>query len=846
MVRGLYKLAGKILARMLSLSMAVAAIIFGGALPSVADPLFGSGDSIHIFYIGAFFLLAICIILWMLWDRRILYNRLTRVRQENYQQFLLLQSRNGLSVIWDEEGRMSSLAAVKQWLGLDSGHEDAEFDKDNQTLACLRAGGAGLSGDQYDLLIEKIERLKAYGENFHKVFFLKGQKRNIVVNGETLTGGEGTQGSIVWFRDATMKENIAAFQEWDARRNNNRLALFETSSNLIRLPMWVRDANLRLIWVNQAYVDAVDAASAEEVIAEGLELITSSIGKTARDMAVIAQTNNKNYNEKHFVVIRGERRAVDIHHIPVQIDENNMGCMGYSQDITELEKARGELIHHTESHSETLNKLSTAVAIFTSGKRLEYYNSAFSRLWHLPEELLFSHPHHGEVLEAMREARRLPEQANFPEWKAGQLAAYTQLLEPVEEMWHLPDNTSLRVVTQPHPLGGLLVFYEDVTDHFALERSYNTLFAVQQETMNNLHEGLAVFGIDGCLQLYNEAFMAIWQLPRDMLEGAPHTADVMDACAKNYGSSSQMSELKNLIVGGEAKQAISAGQLKRRDGSVLDYSVVPLPDGATLITFIDVSDSFAIEKILRERNQALEQADKIKADFLAHMSYELRTPLNSIIGFAQLLEKEYQGPLNDIQHDYMYNILSASGQLLELFNDILDLSVIEAGGLTLDIGQFELPDVLNQVVGQLQERIRVKDIDMQLDCGVNIQPVWGDAKRIQHTVYNLMSNAVKFTPSHGTISLGVRQDPLNYSIIVEDSGVGIRPEETDKIFEKFFTGSNVPNEQGAGLGLSLVQNFVELHGGRIEVQSNLNQGTKMTLLLPIKAGMKAQISVAGE
>ncbi len=830
MVRGPSKLFN-----LMTLALALAV----GVIPTaVAAPVI-SGDMADnsLLYMGILFVFAAGLILWVALDRKRLRDRLIRVERDNYRQSLLLNSRKGLSVTWDKQGEISPLDDIKNWLGIDS---------DRTELDCLRGEAVAFSQEQFDLLTESLEKLLAYGESFRRVFFLEAQKRNIVVTGEPLTDGHISEGSIVWFREATAEENIAAFKERDVRNISKRLNFFENTGNLMQLPMWLRDENLKLIWVNKAYVDAVDGASADEVISEGLELITSTIGKTARDTAAMARETHEVYKEKHFVVIRGERRALDIYNIPVRIDKDNMGCMGYAQDITELEKARGELIHHTESHSETLNKLSTAVAIFTSGKRLEYYNSAFSRLWHLSDSLLLNHPLHGELLEAMREARRLPEQANFPEWKAAQLAAYTHILDPVEEMWHLPDNTSLRVVTQPHPLGGLLVFYEDVTDNFALERSYNTLFAVQKETMNNLHEGLAVFGIDGCLQLYNDAFLDIWKLSRDFLDGAPHTAEVMDSCAENYGSSHQITELKNLIVGGEVKKEISSGRLKRQDGSVLDYSVVPLPDGATLITFINVSDSFAIEKALRERNQALEEADKIKADFLAHMSYELRTPLNSIIGFSELLEKEYQGPLNDVQHGYMHNILAASRQLLELFNDILDLSVIEAGGLTLDIDQFEVPSVLTQVVGQLQERIKVKDIDLLVDNGEKMSPVWGDSKRIQHAIYNLLSNAVKFTPSHGTINLAVRQDNLNYIIIIQDSGVGIRPEEIHKIFEKFFTGSNVPNEHGAGLGLSLVRSFVELHGGKIEVQSSLNEGTCMTLTLPVRIGLPAQISVAGE
>ncbi len=828
----------KLLTRAALIVMAaiVCAVSGGVSLSGAAVLSADISDSPFMLYSLLFFFLAFGLILWMLRDRRRLKKTLAAAEQENHLQYLQLKSRKSVSLTRDGQGNFSSLDGICRWLGIEN---------DQSGLTCLR-GGEGFSEDQFDMLAEDIDRLQTFGTGFRKYFFLRTQKRNIIVKGALLDDDDREKGIIIWFRDATIEENIAAFQDRNTGTIRRRLKFFETTSNLIEFPMWVRDETLKLIWVNKAYVEAVDGDSAEQVIAEGCEMVTSSIGKAAQDIAGHAREINETYSEKHFIVIRGERRAVAIHNIPVQIDNDLTGCIGYAQDITELEQARGELIHHTESHSETLNKLSTAVAIFTSGKRLEYYNSAFSRLWHLPESLLFSHPHHGEVLEAMREARRLPEQANFPAWKASQLAAYTEILEPVEEMWHLPDNSSLRVVTQPHPLGGLLIFYEDVTDHFALERSYNTLNAVQRETLNNLHEGVAVFGIDGCLQLYNEAFAEIWGLDRDRLEANPHAAEVMDICARNYGNSDQITDLKNLIVGGEGKKQLSSGQLKRTGNSVLDYSVVPLPDGATLITFIDVSDSFAIERVLRQRNLALEEADKIKTDFLAHMSYELRTPLNSIIGFSELLEKEYQGPLNDVQHDYMRSILTASGRLLELFNDILDLSVIEAGGLTLDIDSFILTDVVGQVVDQLQDRIRDKKIDLVVKCPEDFKPVQGDARRIQHTLYNLLSNAVKFTPAAGTVTVSVTRDSQNYTVIIQDTGVGIKPDEVDRIFEKFFTGSNVSKEQGAGLGLSLVRNFVDLHGGRIDVQSSLNIGTGITLVLPVSVDAENRVSMAGE
>ncbi len=818
--------------------------VFGVTLGShqsmAAEPVFTAGLGDQVFYLLLFFLFTFCLILWMMNERKNIKRKLIKAQRKIIFQDRLLKSQGGVSLIWDAQGKLYSPDRVKKWFGI------ALKNQECGSLNFLDNPDIGFSHEQFVEFEQDKERLLSSGQAFRKQICLHYTKRNIVIKGFLLEEEGYKVGAVVWFRDATIDENITAFQAKDTRAIKDRFKFLEYNCNLIKFPIWLRDGNLNLIWVNQAYVDAVDGENADQVISEGLELVASSVGKTARDIARKAKELEESYTEKHFVVIGGERRAIEMHNTPTKIAQGQMGYLGYAKDITELEKARAELIHHTESHSETLNKLSTAVAIFTSAKRLEYYNSAFSRLWHLPENLLFSHPHHGVVLEAMRDARRLPEQANFPEWKAGQLEAYTQLMEPIEEMWHLPDNTSLRVVTQPHPLGGLLIFYEDVTDHFALERSYNTLFAVQRATLNNLKEGIAVFGIDGCLQLYNEAFVDIWSLERDMLDTNPHTMDVMDACVKNYGSSRQIIELKNLIVGGEMKKEVTSGQLKRRNGSVLNYLAAPLPDGAMLITFIDVSDSFTIERVLRQRNRALEEADKIKTDFLAHMSYELRTPLNSIIGFSELLEKEYQGPLNDVQHDYMRNILSASGQLLELFNDILDLSVIEAGGMSLDIERFEIFDAVGQAMEQLQDRVKAKDIDLVVNINQGLVPVSGDSRRIHHAIYNLLSNAVKFTPNMGHITLTISQDSLNYNIIITDTGVGIKPEEVDKVFEKFFTGSNVHDEQGAGLGLSLVASFVELHGGKLTLDSQLNVGTTITISLPNQTEKTGQLSLADE
>jgi len=785
----------------------------------------GLPEGIFFNILTLFSVLCLGLVVWSVWDRHRLKKTISREDKRFERLNQLIECRDEAFVMWNEQGEIVERAGVMEWFGIKGIFED---------INSLRDASHGLTPEQADQISESVHRLLDEKENFTRYLFLEKSHRNIVLSGERIQQPDSAKsGAVLWFRPATLEESLATHHEVELQKISNRAQQFEQSADLVSFPLWIRDEKLSLSWANNAYVAAVDASNRSEVLDQGKELVTSTVGKAAKDLARAAKIAQAPHMEKHFVVIGGERRAVEIHNIPFEYADGSSGYLGYALDITELEKTKGELIHHTEAHSETLNKLSTAVAIFGSDKRLDYHNSAFSRLWKLPENMLHGHPHHGDVLEAMREARRLPEQANFPEWKARQLSVYMEVSDPVEEMWHLPDNTTLRVVSQPHPLGGLLVFYEDVTDYLALEVSYNTLFAVQRETLNNLHEGVAVFGIDGCLQLHNQAFGEIWHLCEAQLEGSPHTTEVMKECQDLFEDQAEMDTISTLIVGGAAKKEFTSGRLRRTDDSVVDYSAVPLPDGGMLMTYIDVSDSFRIETALRERNLALEATDKIKTDFLAHMSYELRNPLNSIIGFSELLDKEYQGPLNDVQHEYMHSILSASGQLLELINDILDLSVIEAGGMTLDVSVVDLPSILQQVYHQLEERIKVKQMDVQIECPDHMSMITGDSKRIQHTIYNLLSNAVKFTHTGGIVTLGVQLREEDYTIFVRDSGVGIRPEEVEKVFEKFFTGSNVPNGQGAGLGLSLVKSFVELHGGEVSIDSTLEVGTTVNCRLPL-------------
>src|SRR5690606_19785076 len=327
---------------------------------------------------------------------------------------------------------------------------------------------------------------------------------------------------------------------------------------------------------------------------------------------------------------------------------------------------------------------------------------------------LESGPENALLLDRLRSENKLAEQPEWRRWKEQLLSAYRSV-EAQEHWWHLPDGRTIRVVASPQAKGGVTWVFENLTEKIDLESRYNAIVRVQSETLDNLAEGVAVCGPDGRLRLSNPAFRTLWNIPEKLIgNGDTHISElkaVCDAVAKD----SPWGDFVAAVTGFDDERRDRHGRTELVDGTTLHYAVVNLPNGQVMLTFVDVTDSVNVERVLKERNEALERADKLKNDFVQHVSYELRSPLTNIIGFTELLALETTGPLTQRQREFSDPIGWSSSLLLTVVNDILDLATVDAGIMELEIGEVRVEPIVTAAAELVADRLREHRIALEID-----------------------------------------------------------------------------------------------------------------------------------
>lgn len=640
---------------------------------------------------------------------------------------------------------------------------------------------------------------------------------------------------------------IAQLQD-KCERLTDRFNLIESTLSKASTPVWLKDRDGRLVYANKAYVEAVEAKNVKDIIGEKCDLFD----QRERDAIKRSIEKSGSFSGQIPAIVAGDRRKLETFEIG-----NKSGFAGLAIDRSDTERARDQLRQTISGHENTFNHLAAAIAIFDEKQRLQFFNASFQKFWGFTSADLKDHPGHGELLEILRANKRLQEVADWRGWKNKQLGIY-QSTETVEEQWYLPDGQTIRVIINPQNQGGVSWVIENLTEALQLKTNYNSLIKVQGETLDHLNEAVAVFGSDGKLRLTNPAFVQMWGFDQFGRPGGEHVSqnnktpngaelgdfdepienlhirEISRRIKPQLADEDDWEKIKIAITGVDDKGRDGLfGRLEDKKGNALDYRLVYLPNGQTMLNLVDMTASVNVERALQERNEALEASGALKTRFIENVSYELRVPLTSISGFASILAEGGPGQLNTKQNEYIGYINSASDVLTMLIDDILDIASIDAGQMALNVSQINIDEIVTQCLEGLGAGLEQRQITVKRDYSKDAKTLLADPARIRRVLYNLLSNAVHASPDGGTIIIEAKRVKDRFELSVSDAGPGLSGELQKSVFERFETGEG-NRKWGVGLGLSIVKSFTELHGGTVKAENNADKGACFTCSFPDK------------
>jgi signal transduction histidine kinase len=719
------------------------------------------------------------------------------------------------------DGKVEADRALVRELGLKSAPK---------TLSDLHGNDCGILAEDLAALSAEIESAKVSASRVAVKVHVIGSPRVFEVRGQPAPAPEPPGTLLLWFFDTSSQEEERAKLALRLRQTEAALNSLTHLIEAAPFPMWYRGSDLKLGLVNSAFVHAVEARDAQDVIERSAELIDAPGEEGAVASAHEAQESGRIVSRMQPAIIHGERRMLRIVNVPLTTG----AVAGFAVDVQDLEDARSELARHRDSQRELADRMTAGTAQFEPDRTLSFFNRPFAVMTQLDFDWLGEKPEFDRVIDRMRDNQRLPEARDFPLWKEERRNWFTSAEEVIEEEWMLPNGDHLRVVAQPLPDGGLRLFLEDRTEQLRLASARDTLLRVRAATFDNLFEAISVFASDGRLYLWNRRFLEDWELDEEWLSTHPRVDELVPAMARKLVNPTAAAQIREMVRQTTNERQSSSGRISMTDGRHFQFAAVPLPDGNALFTMVDVTDSTRIEAALRERATALEEADRVKTDFVANISYELRTPLTSIGGFAELLGGGYAGDLSAKAKDYVGAILESVDRLSKLINDVLDLTTGDTRGVALEKERVDLGGLCRAAVDTAKSRAAEKAQKLEAEISPSTGHVFGDARRLRESVEHVLQNAIGYSDRKGRITLAADGDKKQAVIRIKDNGPGIAAEDLPRVFDRFHrvNEAGFRGEAALGLGLPLTRQFIEAHGGTVELESKKGKGTTVILTIP--------------
>ncbi len=729
-----------------------------------------------------------------------------------------------LPLLVRSDGRIEAPPKLARWLGLDAVP---------QYLTELDGGGdsapGGLSTEQLAELSEAVRRTQKTAAPFRMVATPRGSKRSLALRGHLADPQVSPGGAaLVWVFDFSDSESELVKLRGQAAKAREDFAALVGLIEAAPMPMWFRGTDGALRLVNSAYVRAVGGASAEGVVEAGSELIEPVDGLSARQVALQGAARKTPIERLVAATIGGQRRTLKVSDLPL----GDEGVAGYAVDDEEMEELARAFKACREAQRAMLDQLSAGVAQFDVKRQLTFANQPFQRIFDLGPAVMLNPPPFERLLDLAQEKGRVPELRDFPAWRR-EKAQWFAATEPQEEAWPLGGGTHLRVVAQPMPDGGLLLIVEDRTEQLQLSAARDTMLRTRAATFDSLFESIAVFAPDGRMQVWNRRFAQDWGLDDTFLDTHPRIDSLLDRIGARLRRPPQARLVGDVIKAATLQRKQKRGRVNLADGRTLEFAGVPLPDGNGLLTVLDISDAQKAEAALRERNAALVEADELKTRFLANMSYEFRTPLTSIGGFAELLQAGLGGELSEGGKEYVAAILASVERLGEQIENVLDLSQSEAGMLPLAREVIELGPFVDRLIDERRTKAQSAGIAIELKGDGAAGRVSADPRRLARAIGHVLDNALNATPSGKRVLVELARRKEMARLTVTDQGKGMEPGVLARALDGLkLSADGKAVERRQGLGLPLARQLIVAHGGTLELASEPGRGTRAIIELP--------------
>ncbi len=725
----------------------------------------------------------------------------------------MVEESPALPLLVRTDGRIEAPGRLAQWLGLSAVP---------QFLTELAQDGRGLPADQLENLSAAVLRTQKTGAPFRMVATPFGSRRSLALRGHLADPQVSPGGAaLVWVFDFSDSETELVRLRADAARARGDFTALVGLIEAAPMPMWFRGVDGTLRLVNAAYVRAVGGESAEAVVAAGTELVEAVGGRTAAQVACAAAAKGAPSERMVAATVAGQRRSLRVSDLPL----GEEGIAGYAVDVEEMEELARAFRAFREAQRAMLDQLSAGIAQFDAKHHLTFANHPFQRLFALGPAIMADPPPFERLLDFAHDMGRVPEARDFPVWRR-ERAAWFHASEPQEEAWTLGDGTHMRIVAQPMPDGGLLLIAEDRTEQLRLSATRDTLLRTRTATFDSLFESLAVFAPDGRLQLWNRRFASDWGLDDAFLDTHPKIEPLLERIGARLRKPAQAVRVGEVVRAATLDRRQTGGRAVLADGRHLEFAGVPLPDGNGLLTVLDITDSQKAEEALRERNAALTEADAMKTRFLASMSYEFRTPLTSIGGFAELLGAGIGATLDAQGAEYVAAILASVERLGEQIDTVLDLSQSEAGMLPLASDEIELLSFVTKLSEDRAQRLKDSGVALDLRGDKGAGRITGDRRRLGRALGALLDNAIAAAPRGGRVLVELSRLKNGHArIVISDNGAGMDPATLARALGGVKPGADGKAAMRQGLGLPLARQLVVAHGGTFELLSEPGQGT---------------------